>query len=444
LSKISNKQYLIINLLEAPVLAFILSFFVRYIDHSVGEEYHFMLNDNIPAYIFMSIVVALFIGLTVSAEEIFKDLKILKRESFLNLSRSSYLFSKIIILFTLSAIQSLLFVLIGNSIVGIAGMWWEYWYALFTIFCFANVLGLNISASFNSAVTIYILIPLFIIPQMILGGAMFSYDKLNENIGGGNQVPIIADVMASRWVFEALIVNQFVNNKYQKKLYTIDKRRSDVNYKMMYYVPKLMELSDQLISEREVGNTPKVIENLEILKNELLPEYTLYKMEEEFTFLNDLDLLQLNLDNIYSIHDGIEELNAIYIYQFTQVQKEKEELLKPIMSDASKMLKFDNLRKKYTNDYLSDIVTGSTKKIKITIENKKLLRLVDPIYHISEPTGMLDYRSHFYAPQKHFMGSYFSTFYFNLMVIWFMSILLFITLYVDFFRKCIQLFIRSK
>ena len=47
----------------------------------------------------MSIIVALFMGLTVSAEEIIRDRKILRRESFLNLSWNSYLMSKLIILF---------------------------------------------------------------------------------------------------------------------------------------------------------------------------------------------------------------------------------------------------------------------------------------------------------------------------------------------------------
>ena len=82
----------------------------------------------------MSIVVALFLGLTVSAEEIFKDRKILKREKFLNLSRSSYLMSKIIILTTISAIQAVLFVIIGNTILGIIGMYFEYWLVLFSVF----------------------------------------------------------------------------------------------------------------------------------------------------------------------------------------------------------------------------------------------------------------------------------------------------------------------
>ena len=62
----------------------------------------------------MSVIVALFMGLTVSAEEIIRDRKILKREAFLHLSRSSYILSKISILFILSAIQTFTFVFVGN------------------------------------------------------------------------------------------------------------------------------------------------------------------------------------------------------------------------------------------------------------------------------------------------------------------------------------------
>src|SRR5690606_16437037 len=113
-AKLHNKQYLIINLLEAPVLAFILAYIVKFynIDDKLFDGYVFGKNVNLPAYLFMSIIVALFMGLTVSAEEIIRDRKILKREAFLHLSRSSYLLSKISILFMLSAIQTLLFVLV--------------------------------------------------------------------------------------------------------------------------------------------------------------------------------------------------------------------------------------------------------------------------------------------------------------------------------------------
>ncbi|MBA7591565.1 hypothetical protein ES708_33724 [subsurface metagenome] len=70
LAKLTNKQYLVINLLEAPILAFILGYFSKY---TSGGDYIFGDNKNLPVYLFMSIVVALFMGLTVSADEIIQD-----------------------------------------------------------------------------------------------------------------------------------------------------------------------------------------------------------------------------------------------------------------------------------------------------------------------------------------------------------------------------------
>ena len=119
LSKLSNKQYLLINLLEAPLLAIILSVIIKYKSSPDGEQYIFRFNENFPAFLLMSIIVALFMGLTVSAEEIIRDRKILRRESFLNLSWNSYLMSKLIILFSLSAVQTLTFALVGNLILEI-------------------------------------------------------------------------------------------------------------------------------------------------------------------------------------------------------------------------------------------------------------------------------------------------------------------------------------
>ena len=143
LSKIADTQYLLITLLEAPVLGFFLAYLIRYFDES-SKECHYTLynNSNLPIYIFMSVIVAIFMGLTVSAEEIIKDRKILKREAFLNLSWNSYLMSKVFVQFIISAIQAFTFVLVGNSITGIKGMMFEYWLVLFSCWAGANMLGL--------------------------------------------------------------------------------------------------------------------------------------------------------------------------------------------------------------------------------------------------------------------------------------------------------------
>ncbi|MEQ9414227.1 MAG: ATP-binding cassette domain-containing protein, partial [Cyclobacteriaceae bacterium] len=205
MSKLSNKQYLAINFTIAPILALFISYFVKYYD-AIGVEdphYTFYHNNNIPVYFFMSVVVALFVGLIVSAEEIFHDRKILKRERYLHLSKSGYLMSKVFILFGVSALQTVTFIIVGNWILEIPLSEMRYWFILFSCSCFANILGLNISSAFDSAVTIYILIPILIIPQLLLSGVVISFDKFNPKVGTPNGIPLLGEMMTSRWAFEA-------------------------------------------------------------------------------------------------------------------------------------------------------------------------------------------------------------------------------------------------
>ena len=224
LSKLADKQYILISLLGAPLLALLLAYFTK---HIKGATYLFSENENLPAYMFMCVITSLFLGLIISAEEIVRDRKILKRESFLNLSWFSYLNSKIIMMFLISAIQTISFIMIGNLILGIRGMTLTYWIVLFTTSCFANVLGLNISSAFNSVITIYILIPFILIPQLLFSGVLVKFDRLHKsNLSSEEYVPIIGDMMAARWSFEALAVEQFKNNKYERNFFKFDLEKS--------------------------------------------------------------------------------------------------------------------------------------------------------------------------------------------------------------------------
>ncbi|MEZ4999591.1 MAG: ATP-binding cassette domain-containing protein [Bacteroidales bacterium] len=211
--KIADRQYMYINLIESPLLAFILSYLSKY---NPGGNYLFSENKNLPVFLFMAVVVALFLGLTVSAEEIFKDRKILERQKYLDISRASYLGSKIAFLFWLSALQTLTFVIISNLILDIDGMLWRYWVILFSVSCFGNMMGLNISAGMKSVVSIYILIPLILVPQLLLGGAMIKYDDLHQSMTRKVYVPVVGDIMTTRWAYEAMTVEQFKSNRYER------------------------------------------------------------------------------------------------------------------------------------------------------------------------------------------------------------------------------------
>jgi len=442
LAKLNNTQYMLINMLEAPVLAFILAFIVRYYntDDQVGVGYLFSKNLNMPAYLFMSVIVALFMGLTVSAEEIIRDRKILKREKFLHLNRSSYIVSKIGILFMISAIQTALFVLVGNSILEIKGMFLIYWGILFTTSCFANLLGLNISSAFNSAVTIYILIPVLLIPQLILSGVVVQFDKLNPLIGNTATVPLVGDIMASRWAFEASMVAQFKDNKYEREFYVYDKVKSGSDYKRIYYLPAL-ETKLEFINLNYKNPSPeirqKVMTTLLVLQNEL---------KEELEFVGKPDALPLGDFEIDRFSDKlsrqtrqlIEVLKKFYINRYNKADAEKERKINSLTNTPEKEKAFELFRNSYQNEAITDLVKNSNEIHRIIEQDGKLVQKVFPIYKDPDPEHIVDFDAQFYMPTKHFLGQNIDTLFFNLGVIWTMTIVLVIALYFELLRKIID------
>ena len=437
LSKISNRQYVMLNLLEAPILGFILSYIIRYIADPSSNIYIFRENENIPIYIFMSIVVALFLGLIISAEEIFRDRKILKREKFLNLSRSGYLLSKILILFSISAIQAILFIIIGNSILGVKGMNFQYWLAFFSVAAFGNMLGLNISASFNSNVTIYILIPLLLIPEMILGGAMFSFDKLNKNISSVGRVPWIAEIMVTKWAYEALMVYQFKDNEFEKYFYDVEKIESIADYKQVYYLPELNKKLDKCIDDFNLNRVSEKTENeIILLQNEFNKELA-SNPEIEFSFINYLNIDSFTPSIGLSAKEYLQKVDRFYSRMFQIAYNKKEERIAFLINRDPAT--YRQRRNDYHNESVEEIVKKIFEKNKIVEDNYELIQHVDPIYQDPQISGFLDIRSHFFAPRKHFARNLYDTFNFNIAVIWILTILLYITLYFEHLKKLLTI-----
>jgi len=446
LSKISNTQYIILNLLETPVLAFILAFVIRYIADPNSNVYIFRENENIPIYLFMALIVALFIGLTVSAEEIFRDRKILKREAFLNLSRSSYLFSKIAILFLLSAIQTITFVLIANGILQIRGMYVDYWLILFSTALFANMLGLNISATFNSAVTIYIVIPLLMIPMMVLSGAMFSFEKLNRAVGSINRVPLVAEFMVTKWGYEALVVHQFKDNDFQKVFFDIEKVQRNADFKVVHYIPELekrVNLCLELIAERTSPEVKgKFDDALAVVRRAVITETTVHSKAVPYNYTDRLTPDKFDEEAAYALVDYVDALKRYYNEIFLDQSQKRERIVQYLVSTNPKL--YEGKRRAYHNESISDLATKFTEKNKILQYKDELVQQNDPVFRDPLPNHLLDFRSHFLAPRKHFLGMYFDTFWFNLSAIWIMTILLYVTLYYESLKKLIELFSKIK
>lgn len=438
LAKFHNKQYLFISAIEAPLLAFILAFFSKDYTFKNGvAKYIFGENSNLPAFLFMAVIVALFLGLVNSAEEIFKDRKIIKREKFLNLSRLSYLFSKISILFCISAIQSLVFVLITNRMLEIRGMVFEYWLILFTLSCWANLVGLNISAGLNSIVTIYILVPIILVPELLFSGVVVEFNKMHNKIASEKSVPVIGDMMTSRWAYEALMVTQFKGNKFEEIFFDADMEIHNSNYYKSYEIPQLRNYLAEC--DRFLGSasdTDKLSHDFAILRTEL----TRLSDELHFNISRKLDSLNIKMYNKgvgVNLGNCLELIEARYIRRYNNAVNTRDSRYgyyskKLGGDDAFMQFKYD-----YYNRQLANVVTNENEIKDYIIQDNEMERIKDAIFRTPLYNNG---RAHFYSPFKRVMGVKIDTFWYNLSVIWIFSALLFAILYYDILRRIIEYF----
>ncbi len=431
LRKLADKQYVILNLLEAPFLAFILGYLSKY---TLNGEYIFSENISYPVFLFMAVVVALFLGLMVSAEEIFKDRKILEREKFLNISRLSYMISKLSFLFVLSAIQSLLFVLVASLILEIRGMIWQQWLILFTTACYGNLVGLNISAGMRTVVSIYILIPLILVPQLLLGGAMIKFDDLHKSISNKIYVPIIGDLMATRWAYEAITVEQFKSNSFEKPIFDYDMKISHNDFVARTLISELLTrtkfvkgyIKDPLYQESVDKDLRLLNYHLKYLsKNSrilLPPEYSNLSRKNFNEFLADTILSYLSRFRIY------------FRSQADSVESKKT----PVIRDIEKKIGVDGyvkLQDNYKNKRLDDLLQNKDSPPDILETSTKLIQKTQPIFMI--PESRIG-RSQFFAPCKVLGNHEIPTLKFNIVAMWLMICFFFAALYYNLLKKFID------
>ncbi|MBN1143118.1 MAG: ATP-binding cassette domain-containing protein [Bacteroidales bacterium] len=435
LAKFYNKQYLALLALEAPILAFVLAFFSKNFTFINGiPRYIFGENAVLPAFLFMAVIVALFLGLVISSEEIFKDRKILKREKFLNLSRSSYLFSKISVLFAISALQSFIFVLISNSMLEIDGMLLRYWLVLFTASCWANMVGLNISSGFNSVVTIYILVPLILVPQLLLSGVVVDFSKMHNKIANDKTVPIIGDFMTSRWAYEALAVTQFKDNAYEKLFYESESKAKNAGYFRSYVIPGLTEINnDTRDLHRNNSDTFRYENNILVLHSEISFICRDIGIEPP-AYLDSLtkELYEPSLHA--SVNATLDRAFPIYRNRYNNAVNERDEIYSDLLHTLGGKDNFLKFKQRYYNKQLAVVVANEKEIMNYSVHDGEMIPIKDAIFR--EPRESR-WRAHFYSPVKFFLGNKTDAFWFNLMVIWCTSMLLFVLLYYDVIRKAL-------
>jgi ABC-type multidrug transport system ATPase subunit len=228
LSKLRNVASLLVTLLAPPLLAVIVAWALYFTEES-ERPYIFASAFHIPTYIFISLLVALFLALMNSVEDIIRDRTILQRERNLDVRVGYYVTAKFLTLCVFSALQCALFVIVGNYILEVRGMFWHYFVWTFLTAVSGISLGLLVSALVPNSKTGAMLVPLILIPQLIFGGALIKYEEMNRDPNAlyvfqrwfasqkqptdmdrdkKLRVPLISRFVATHYSYEALVVAQ--------------------------------------------------------------------------------------------------------------------------------------------------------------------------------------------------------------------------------------------
>jgi len=186
--KLRNRTNNVLTFVEAPLLALIISFILRYTVY--GGHYQYSQNNNIGIYVFVSIIAFIFLGLSNSIEEILDERKIIQREIQMNLNTGYYQVSKLITLGVFSIVQAVLYQSIAGWVLQIKGLFGISVLYLFAAGCVGFSLGLMGSAFIKEKKAIINLLPLVLIPQIIFGGAVIEFERMNRNLTIFHKHPI--------------------------------------------------------------------------------------------------------------------------------------------------------------------------------------------------------------------------------------------------------------
>lgn len=254
LARVRSRLGLYAMLLEGPVLAALIAGTLR---AASDAPYTFYKSLHVTEYLFLSLVLAMFFGLTDAACEILRDRPLLRRESNYRLFTAGYLTAKVIVLTGIAGLQCALYLLVGNAILGIHSMFWSH-FAVMLLTAFIGIaLSLMVSAFVRSDRTALNIVPLLLVPQILLAGALIRFEEMNEfsprmpdgiipqviekrlsnlrhrvayqdeithNISS-KPVPLIAEFCPLRYAFEMMFVVQTTDNLWELQTSRVNKLR---------------------------------------------------------------------------------------------------------------------------------------------------------------------------------------------------------------------------
>ncbi|MGE5394151.1 MAG: hypothetical protein ACM3P1_05355, partial [Candidatus Saccharibacteria bacterium] len=268
-------------------------------------------------------------------------------------------------------------------------------------------------------------------PHILLCGVILMFDDLKIKNAGKDAVPFVGEMMASRWAFEALAVEQFKENRYMARFFDLEKQMAQARYRSEILTTELMgqaDLVDGFIRLNKPLNSYS--QKLQIIQHEII-KLDHEKVLPPFKYTESLVSGKFNdqIAELAKMH--LDSLKAYYNQMYLKVKAEKDLLINRIEKEKGEQFLADQ-KMIYHNKSLEVLVTNSDAKQFFRETPHGYMQKIAPIY--KEPDFNYG-RAHFLASQKNLFGHHVDTLTFNIGVIWLMSLFLYISLYYNWLRK---------
>lgn len=139
-----------------------------------------------------------------------------------------------------------------------------------------------------------------------------------------------------------------------------------------------------------------------------------------------------------TVANHLDSLKEYYIDWQKAVSKARDRKVRDMTSTPAKRALFSENQRKHHNEAIAALVNNRT-GVFIEESEGHLIQKIYPIY-LDPPAGKYEiaFNAHFYAPIKFFVGYFIHTLYYNLLIIWAMTAILFIALYFNILRQLLE------
>jgi hypothetical protein len=255
---------------------------------------------------------------------------------------------------------------------------------------------------------------MLLIPQILLCGLVVSFSDLTPKSTTGN-VPVMGNIIPSRWAYEALAVTSFTDNEYEKDLFELDKKK----YENLYYNSIfLYELQSQLETMRDEQKNGKPVkpEHMEVIHTNL-PLITEQCGVEPYQ----------GDDSYESLHSYMKEAERILVVEGNKATLKADAQMAKMIQEIGKEGVME-LKRDHCNLKLKDVVTGADQRRVIDIIDSHIVPRAGIVYLTPRSTWG---HAPFYSSEKILGDWHIKTLWYNLSVMGLMIIILAILLFTD-------------